>query len=83
MPARQRSNISYSCLVICPLESIIQDQIAEATSIGIAAMPMKLDDDFKNNTSKHAELLFATAEYVKQPWFRSLLKDKTALCCLK
>ena len=22
---------------------------------------MKLDDDFKNNTSKHAQLLFATA----------------------
>jgi hypothetical protein len=58
--------------------------MAEATSIGSAAL--KLDDDFKNNTStsKHAQLLFATAEYVnKQPWFRSLLKDKTALCCLK
>jgi hypothetical protein len=55
--------------------SIIQDQIAEATSLDIAAM--KLDDDFKNNTSKHAQLLFATAEYVKQPWFRSLLKDKS------
>ena len=54
----QGLNISYSCLVICPLESIIQDQIAEATSLGIAAM--KLDDDFKNNTSKHAHLLFAT-----------------------
>jgi superfamily II DNA helicase RecQ len=64
----QGSNISYSCLVICPLESIIQDQIAEATSLGIAVM--KLDDDFKNNTSKHAHLLFATAEYVyKQPAF--------------
>jgi hypothetical protein len=49
--------------------------------IGIAAM--KLDDDFKNNTPKHAQLLFATAEYVKQPWFRRLSKDKTALSCLK
>jgi hypothetical protein len=28
----------YSCLVICPLESTSQDQIAEATSIHIAAM---------------------------------------------
>jgi hypothetical protein len=76
----QGPNISYSCLVICPLESIIQDEIAEATSIRIAAM--KLDDDFKNNTPKHAQLLLATAEYVKQPWFRRLSKDKTALCCL-
>jgi hypothetical protein len=68
----QGLNISYSYLVIIPLESIIQDQITEATSTGIAAM-----------NSKHAQLLFATAEYVKQPWFRSLLKDKKALCCLK
>ena len=58
----QGLNISYSCLVFCPLESIIQDQIAEATSLGIVAM--KMDDDFKNDSSKHAHLLFATAEYV-------------------
>jgi hypothetical protein len=38
---------------------------------------MKLDDDFKNNTLKHAQLLFATAECVKKPW--SLLKDKSSV----
>ena len=59
----QGSNISCGCLVICPLESIIHDQIDEATTLGIAAM--KLDDDFKNNLenntsklTKHAHLLF-------------------------
>jgi hypothetical protein len=49
--------LKYSCLVICSLESIIQDQIVEATSLGIAAI--RLDDDFKNNISKHTQLLFA------------------------
>jgi hypothetical protein len=44
---------------------------------------MKLDDDFKDRTSKHAQLFFAAAEYVKQPWFTSLLKEKSAVCCLK
>jgi hypothetical protein len=72
------SNISYRvCLLV---ESIIQDQIDEAASIGIATV--KLENDFKKYTSKHSQLLFATAEYVIQPWFRSLLKDKTALSCL-
>jgi superfamily II DNA helicase RecQ len=57
LPEQQGSNIPYSCLVICSLSSIIQDQIVEATSLGIAAM--MLDDDFKHNISKHAQLLFA------------------------
>jgi hypothetical protein len=64
---KQGSNISYSCLW-----KYIQDQIVKATSPGIAAM-------MKNNISKHAQLLFAIAEYVRQPWFRSLLKDKSSL----
>ena len=68
---------SYSCLVVCPLESIIQDQITEAASCGITSM--KSDDDFKNNSSKHAQLLFATVEYVEQPWFRRLLKDNSSV----
>jgi hypothetical protein len=57
--SRDRIFLIVFWLVICPLKSIIHDQIDEATSIAIAAM--KLDDDFKNNTSKHAQLLFATA----------------------
>jgi hypothetical protein len=47
----QGSNIPYSCLLK------YNSRPVEATSLGIAAM--RLDDDFKNNISKHAQLLFA------------------------
>jgi hypothetical protein len=46
---------------------LIQDQIVEATSLGIAAM--RLDDDFKNNISKHAQLLFAIRQTVAEIHF--------------
>ena len=40
IPSQHANNdtpTSSSCLVICPLESIIEDQMVEATSLGISA----------------------------------------------
>ena len=61
-----------SALVICPLESIIQDQIIEAESIGITACSVS---EKNVNTP---QLLFAKAEDVQITAFRNRLKDKNS-----
>ena len=63
-----------SCLVICPLESIIEDQIIEARSLGISAssLPDLTPDELSNNPP---HIMFASAEKVQESDFRAVLKD--------
>ena len=65
---------SSSCLVICPLESIIEDQIIEARSLGISASSLAdlTPDDLSNNPP---QIMFASAEKVQESDFRAVLKD--------
>ena len=65
---------SSSCLVICPLESIIEDQIVEERSLGISAssLPDLTPDELSNNPP---HIMFASAEKVQESDFRAVLKD--------
>ena len=55
-----------SAIVICPLESIIQDQVLEAQSIGVTACSLSAKNlsEVCENTP---QLLFPKAEYVQNP----------------
>ena len=54
---------SSSCLVICPLESIIEDQIVKSRSLGISAS--SLTDLTPNELSNNLpQIMFASAEKV-------------------
>ncbi|XP_067056045.1 uncharacterized protein [Acropora muricata] len=65
-------------LVVCPLGSIIDDQIKEAKGMGMSAasLPDVTDDELRSGTF---QLLFASAEKVIDNRFLDILKDGTAL----
>ena len=65
-------------LVICPLKSIIQDQILEATSMGISAGSLS-DCNLLDIENGKFQLLFASAEEVLQNkgFLSSLKNEKT------
>ena len=65
---------SSSWLVICPLESIIEDQIVEAKSAGISASSLTdlTPDELSNNPP---QIMFASAETVHDSYFLAVLKD--------
>jgi len=75
--ARRSSTSGCSAIGICPLESIIQYQILEAQSIGItvSSLSEKRISEVCENTP---QLLFAKAEDVQNPEFRTQLKDKNS-----
>ena len=64
---------SSSCLVICPLESII-NQIVEAKSLGISSSSRTdlTPDELSNNPP---QIMLASAEKVHESHFRAVLKD--------
>ena len=65
---------SFSCLVICPLESIFEDQTVEAKSLGISASSLTdlTPDELSNNPP---QIMLASAEKVHESHFRAVLKD--------
>ena len=65
-------------LVVCPLGSIIDDQIEEAKGMGMSAASLSdvTDDELRSATF---QLLFAPAEKVIDNRFLDILKDGTAL----
>ena len=65
---------SSSCLVISPLESIIEDQTVEAKYLGISAS--SLTDFTPDELSKNPpQIMLASAEKVHESDFRAVLKD--------
>ena len=62
-------------LVICPLTSIIQDQIAEAKALGITCVSLHDLEEVKQNTF---QLVFSSAERAMEKDFRNLLKDNSS-----
>ncbi len=72
-----KSSTCAAALVICPLTSIIDDQISEAENLGISAC--RLNDALKDRTCMQPkQLMFASAEDVLSTTFQNLLKDSSA-----
>lgn len=61
-------------LVVCPLQSIIEDQVAEARSIGMSAASVA-DLSFEELRSAKFQLLFGSAEKVIDKHFLDALRD--------
>ena len=78
MVAKELLNSAEACvLVICPLTSIIQDQIAEAKALGITCVSLPDLEEVKQNT---IQLLFSSAERTMEKDFRNfILKDHSSL----
>ena len=78
--AKELLNSAKACvLVICLLTSIIQDQIAEAKTLGITCVSLRDLEEVKQNTF---QLVFSSAERVMEKDFRNLLKDNSSLFLL-
>ena len=62
-------------IVVCPLKSIVQDQIAEASSMGLTAVSLANNrlEDIEN--AKY-QLVFASAEEILSNSFLSSQKDR-------
>ena len=60
-------------LVVCPLKSIIEDQLAEAESMGIPAASVDISDD--ELRAAKFQLIFGSAETVLERRFLDILKD--------
>ena len=69
-------NAKACVVVICPLTSIIQDQIAEAKSLAITCVSLQDIDEIKERTF---QLVFSSAERVMEKDFKNLLKDNSCL----
>lgn len=69
-------NAKACVLVICPLNSIIQDQIAEAKSLAITCVSLQDIEEIKESTF---QLVFSSAERVMEKDFKNLLKDNSCL----
>ena len=59
-------------LVVCPLKSIVQDQIAEASSMGLTAVSLA-DNRLEDIENAKYQLVFASAEEVLSKSFLSSL----------
>ena len=51
-------------LIICPFDSIMKDQLAEAQSFGLKAATLTSTDGAEKRGSQHYHLLFASAQKV-------------------
>ena len=60
-------------LVVCPLKSIIEDQLAEAESMGIPTASVDISDD--ELRAAKFQLIFGSAETVLERRFLDILKD--------
>ncbi|XP_068757394.1 uncharacterized protein [Montipora capricornis] len=70
-------NVKACVVVICPLTSIIQDQIAEAKSLAIACVSLQDIEEIKENTF---QLVFSSAERVMEKDFKNLLLLHKSIC---
>ena len=73
--AKQRVHQGSVCafaLIICPLLSIVDDQIKEAKDFGITACRLKGFSEEETSTLRPKQLMFASAEDVLSPTFRNL-----------
>ena len=71
----QGTPTSPCALVICPLTSIIEDQIVEAMSLGISCHRVQ---DIKELEQSAFQLVFSSAERVMEKDFKNLLKDSSS-----
>ena len=71
------SGTPKSALIVCPLKSIVQDQIQEATNLGIVAAAL---EDISENDLKDAkfQLVFASAEIVLGEHVIRVIKDRNS-----
>lgn len=71
----QAAETQTSALVVCPLKSIVRDQIKEATDLGIAAGDLSeiSSDDLR---SSKFQLVFGAAEVVLEERVTNILKDR-------
>lgn len=76
VPKELLDNAKACVLVICPLNSIIQDQIAEAKSLAITCVSLQDIEEIKESTF---QLVFSSAERVMEKDFKNLLKDNSCL----
>ncbi|XP_068716936.1 uncharacterized protein [Montipora capricornis] len=70
-------NAKACVVVICPLTSVIQDQIAEAKSLAITCVSLQDIEEIKESTF---QLVFSSAERVMEKDFKNLLKDIHVFC---
>lgn len=71
--ATRDSTSSGTVLVICPLESVVKDQLTEAESCGLKAVSLNSPDMFER-TNDVPDIIFASAEAVSLKPFRESLK---------
>lgn len=64
-----------SVLVVCPLKSIISDQIEEARSFGLTALEIEHPGIFKN-LPRLPDILFTLAETVCADSFRDVMRNR-------
>ena len=74
----QVERINRIALVVCPLKSIVDNQIAEARSLGISAVSLA-DVSEEELKALDFELLFGPAENVLEKRFMKIFKDSTTL----
>ena len=84
VPKQLLDNAKACVLVICPLNSIIQDQIAEAKSLAITCVSLQDIEEIKESTF---QLVFSSAQRVMEKDFKNLRKDNSCLlhksiCCI-
>ena len=74
--AKELLNSAKACvLVICPLTSIIQDQIPEAKALEITRVSLH---DLEEVTQNNFQLVFSSAERAMEKDFRNSLKDNSS-----
>ena len=74
--ASQAMEANTVVLVICPLTSIIEDQVKEGESLGLKCVTL---DEFmdSNDRDKH-QTVFASAEHVLSKKFTEMLRDRSS-----
>ena len=77
--ASQAMEANTVVLVICPLTSIIEDQVKEGESLGLKCVTL---DEFMdgNDRDKH-QIVFASAEHALSKKFTEMLRDRLSQIC--
>jgi ATP-dependent DNA helicase RecQ len=78
MAAQSINKMNACILVICPLTSIIEDQIAEARSLGIKCVTL-LEISLLELKQSAFDIVFSSAERVMEKEFKNILKDSSSL----
>ena len=75
---KQRLSLKAACvIVVCPLKGIVQDQLTEASSMGLMATSLA---SARLKTSNTNQLIFASAEEIlAKPFLSSLKKSNSPL----